>query len=204
MGKQTYIMKKVIVLLMLFVGSASAQLRDKNFHLGILFSGNSTGFTADPTIGEITPDFGYGASAFARLRFLMLYGELEIGYMEHKVIVAPVTSSSTVNSNYTLSGLDLTGLIGWRVFGIGSLGNLRLFTGLNYGNYTKISIESNGAQQNNGSVNKGNTGIVGGIGVDLWKIVLNMKYIYGLSNLTSEADHTINSQCTSISLGFKF
>jgi hypothetical protein len=197
-------MKKVIVLFVLMSGIASAQFRDKNLHFGILLSANSTAFKADPGIGEISSDRGYGASAFLRLKALIFFGEVEIGYMEHKVIVAPVLAGTTVNSNYSLSGLDLTGILGWRVIGIGSLGNFRLFAGLNYGNYSKVSIESNGAKQNDSSINTGNTSVVGGLGLDLWRIVFNAKYLYGVSNLSSIKDQTLQSRGINVSLGLKF
>ncbi len=197
-------MNKIIFVCLLFVSVASAQIREKNLHFGLLLSGNGTSFKADPAIGDISPDFGYGASAFIRVKASMVFAEVEIGYMQHKVIVAPKIAGTTVNSNYTLSGLDLTGLVGWRVVGIGSLGNFRLFAGINYGNYSKVSIESNGAQQNDSSINTGNTSVVGGLGLDLWRIVFNAKYLYGVSNLSSLKDQTLQSRGINISLGYKF
>ena len=197
-------MKKVLLLFVLLSAISQAQVFDKNVYFGLLFTTNGTVFKADPSIGTITPDFGYGGSAFLRLKKGAVFFEAEAGYLQHQVIVSPDIAGTPVKSNYSLAGADLTAMVGWRVIGIGKLGNFRVFAGFNYGNYSKVSIKNNGTQVNDASVNTGNSSIVGGLGVDLWKVVLNFKYIHGISDISNVADQKINSQCISASLGFKF
>ena len=197
-------MKKILLLFVLFAANSQAQVLDKNVYFGLLITGNGTQLNAGPSIGKITPDYGFGASAFLRLRKRFVYFEAEVGYAQHKIIVSPDIAGSTVISNYSLSGLDLSAMLGWRVVGIGKLGNFRIFTGINYGRYSDVSIESNSAQVNDSSIETSNTGVIGGLGVDLWKIVFNIKYIHGISNISNTKDQSTKSQYVSVSLGYKF
>lgn len=197
-------MKKILVLFVLATAIANAQLSDKNVYFGLFFSGNATLFNAEPKIGNISPDYGYGYGAFLRLRKKAIFAEFELGYSQHKIIVEPDIVGTTIKSNFALGGVDLSGMIGWRVVGIGRLGNFRIFTGYNYGHYSQVSIESNGSQVNDASINSGNSGIIVGTGVDLWKVVLNIKYVYGFSDLSNDKDQNLNSRYATVLLGFKF
>ena len=197
-------MKKILFLSLMYSITTKAQLLDKNVYFGLLGTGNATVFHADPSMGKISPDYGYGLGAFLRLRVRKIFTEFELGYSDHKVMVAPDIQGSTVSTNYSLSGLDLSAQLGWRVLGIGKLGNLRIFAGYNYCHYSEVTAKSNGAQKNNPSITVGNSGVVIGTGIDIWKIVLNVKYIYGISNLSNTSGQDLNSRSVGVSLGYKF
>lgn len=197
-------MKTICFFLIFCSTMLQSQIFEQKVYFGVLGTTNATFFDASPSIGSITPDLGYGVSAFLRLRKGSVYAEFEAGYASHKIIVSPNINGTTVNSNYSLAGADLNVSIGWRVVGIGRLGNFRLFTGFNYGNYSNVSIKSNGSQVNDSSVNSGNSGIIGGMGFDFWKVILNLKYVYGISDLNNTSNQIINSRYASVSLGYKF
>lgn len=197
-------MKTLFLLLVICMSSMQAQIFEQKVYFGLLATANSTYFDASPSIGSISPDLGYGFSAFLRLRKGSVYGEFEAGYSSHEINVSPDITGTQVSSRYSLAGADLSVLLGWRVVGIGRLGNFRLFTGYNYGNYSKVSIKSNGSQVNDSSIDSGNSGLVGGLGFDFWKIILNLKYVHGLSDISKISNQKINSQYASVSLGYKF
>ena len=196
--------KKILLLFVLISGTAQSQILDKKVNFGLLFNANGTSLVADPGIGKISPDLAFGGSAFLRIRARAIYMEAEVGFTSHHVLVKPDIAGTNIESGIQMSGLDLSAIFGWRVVGIGRLGNFRIFTGYNYVHYSRVSVESNSSQVNDASISTGNSGIIGGLGVDLWKIVFNVKYIHGISNISSEQDQTIKSQCVSLSLGYKF
>lgn len=174
------------------------------FTFGFAFTANATSLNAKPGIGTIEPKLGYGASAFARLKILFLYAELEAGYAGHNVNTSQKVNGSDFNYAYSLNGLDLSGILGWRVIGIGPLGNFRLFAGYNFNNYTSIQVKFNGSKVTDPSINTGNSGIIIGTGIDLWKIVFNVKYIIGITDLESSSANELKTNSAAVSLGFKF
>ncbi len=194
--------KLLLVLILAFTFSSDAQVKPVNF--GFLFNTNATSFNAEPRIGEINPQLGFGASAFARVKILILYAELEAGFAGHNVNVNETSSGLNFNYNYSLNGIDVSGILGWRVIGIGPLGNFRLFTGYNIGNFSKITVESNGSSVSNPSINTGNSSLLFGAGVDLWRIVFNLRYNIGTTDLSTLSTQKLKANSATISIGFRF
>lgn len=196
-------MKKNFFLLLLMT-ALTAVSQEKPFRFGFLLNTNATTLSADPEIGTIKPQLAFGGSAFARIKILFLYAELDAGFSSHEINVSNTVMGSTFNYNYSLNGLDLSGILGWRVIGIGKIGNFRLFTGYNINNYTKISVTSNGSSVTNPSINTGNSSLLVGTGVDIWRIVFNMKYNIGLTDLSSLSNQEMKASSFVVSLGIKF
>jgi len=195
---------KKLLLLLLFLSVFGLKAQLSPFSFGFLFTTNATSFNAKPGIGTISPQPAFGGSAFARLKILILYAELEAGYSSHKVNSSQTLSGSKFEYNYTLDGLDISGILGWRVIGIGPLGNFRIFAGYNFNNFTKITVESNGSVVTDPAINTGNSSFLVGTGVDLWRIVFNFKYNVGLTDLSSLNNQELKANSASISVGFRF
>ncbi len=196
-------MKRFLIVLFLFT-TFSGKTQLNPFTFGVLFTGNGTMLDAKPKYTSVEPQIGYGVTAFARLKILFLYAELEAGYAGHSVNTVQEVSGTKSSYGYSLKGLDLSGILGWRVIGIGKLGNFRLFTGYNFNNYTSIEVSSGGSQVKDPSINTGNSGIIFGTGVDIWKFILNVKYIMGITDLSSSNTQELKTNFAAVSIGFKF
>ena len=196
-------MKHILIAIALFVClSAKSQL--KPFSFGALVTGNTTSFRADPNIGSWEPKLGYGFSGFARLKIFILYAELEAGFSTHNFGSVQEIGGTNYTSNYKLSGIDVSGILGWRVIGIGPLGNFRLFAGYNLNHFSKITEEFNGNSVTNPSINNGNGSFLVGTGVDLWRVVFNLKYNIGLTDLSSLDAQTLKINSPTFSIGLRF
>ncbi len=191
-------------LLLLFTAALSIRAQVKPFSFGFLFTANATSFNAKPGIGEISPQLAYGGSAFARVKILILYAEMEAGFTGHKLNSTQTSAGLAYSSNYSFSGLDVSGILGWRVIGIGPLGNFRIFGGYNIANFSKITVETNGSSVTNPGINTGNGSFLLGTGVDLWRIVFNLKYNIGTSDLSTLSTQELKANFASISIGFRF
>lgn len=196
-------MKKLLPIVFLFAVTIS-QAQMKPFEFGFLFNTNATTFISEPSLGTAKPMFGMGASVFGRMKILFLYAELDAGYASHAVNVTQTASGLAFSSDYKLNGIDISGILGWRVIGIGPLGNFRLFAGYNINNFSKITVETNGTSVSNPSINTGNSSFVLGTGVDLWRIVFNLKYHIGTSDLSTLATQEIKAASFLASIGIKF
>lgn len=83
---------------------------------------------------------------------------------------------------------------------MGKLGNVRIFGGYNWKNYSDISANNN---LNPIAIEKNNSSILGGVGVDLWKLTLDYRYLAGVTDIDA-SDRSIKTAVSNISLGFKF
>ncbi len=195
---------KKISLLFLLLFTLQGLSQEKLFRFGFLLNTNVTTLSADPEIGTVKPQLAFGGSAFARVKILFLYAELDAGFSSKEMIVSNSVSGTKFEYDYSLNGLDLSGILGWRVIGIGKLGNFRLFTGFNLNNYTKVTVTSNGSSVTNPSINTGNNSFVLGTGVDIWRIVFNLKYNFGLTDISSLNNQEIKTTSFIVSMGIKF
>ncbi len=196
-------MKKSILFLLL-LASFYGNSQEKLFRFGFLLNGNITTLSADPEIGTVSPQLAFGGSAFARVKILFLYAELDAGFSSHEVNVSNTVMGSKYDYTYSLNGLDLSGILGWRVIGIGKMGNFRLFTGFNINNYTKITVTSNGSSVTDPSINTGNSAFLFGTGVDIWRIVFNLKYNIGITDINSLNTQKMKASSFVVSIGIKF
>ncbi|HQQ94927.1 MAG TPA: outer membrane beta-barrel protein [Bacteroidia bacterium] len=192
----------LICLLFLMACSSNAQLNP--FSFGPLITANSTSMKSDPNSGTFNPQIGYGFGAFARLKILFLYAEVDLDYMNRQCNNTLESGGSKAETTFNFGGLDATGILGWRVVGIGPLGNFRLFAGYNYNNFSKLDIKVNGSSVSTKNFSTTNAGLVLGTGVDLWRFVFNFKYTIGLSDLNTLSTQELKANTTSLALGFRF
>jgi len=152
----------------------------------------------------ITNDFsskssgtGIGVAGFARVNLLNFYGQGELGYAQSKFSVSQTGIGET---EYKLSGTDTSLLIGFKIVPLGKLGNVRIFAGYNWKNYSDIKANNS---LNYIAIKKNNSSILGGVGVDLWKLTLDYRYLAGVSDL-DPSGRNIKTGVSNISLGLKF
>lgn len=185
----------------------------KKFILAVLFCISANGFAQ---LIQFGPQFSYnitspisdyfsskssgtaiGAAGFVRVNLLLFYGQGELGYAQSKFSVAQTGVDET---EYKLSGTDATLLVGFKIIPLGKLGNVRVFAGYNWKNYSDIKANNS---LNYIAIEKNNSSILGGVGVDLWKLTLDYRYLAGVTDLDPSGGK-IKTAVSNISLGFKF
>lgn len=140
---------------------------------------------------------GIGAAGFVRVNLLLFYGQGEFGYAKSKFSVDAIGTGET---EYELSGTDATLLVGFKVVPLGKLGNVRIFAGYNWKNYSDIKANNN---LNTIALEKNNGSILGGVGVDLWRLTLDYRYLAGVTDI-DPSNRKLKTAASTISLGYKF
>lgn len=186
-------MKKFILATLLCISANGfAQL----IQFGPQFSYNSTSPRTDDFSSK-SSGTGYGVAGFARVNLLLFYGQAEFGYAKSEFSLSQTGIGET---EYKLSGTDATLLIGFKVVPLGKLGNVRIFAGYNWKSYSDIKANNS---LNYVAFEKNNSSILGGVGVDLWKLTLDYRYLAGVTDL-DPSGRSIKTGTSNISLGFKF
>ena len=152
----------------------------------------------------ITDDFsskssgtGFGAGGFVRVNLFLFYGQGELGYTESKFNLSQTGVGET---EYKLSGTDASLIIGFKILPLGKLGNLRIFAGYNWKSYSDISANNS---LNYVDIESNNSSVLGGVGVDLWRITVEYRYLAGISDIDS-SDRNLKTAASNFSVGFKF
>jgi hypothetical protein len=140
---------------------------------------------------------GMGVAGFARVNLLLFYGQGEFGYAKSKF---SISQTGLAETEYEVSGTDATLIVGFKIVPLGKLGNVRIFAGYNWKNYSDIKANNN---LNYIALEKNNSSILGGVGVDLWKLTLDYRYLAGVSDL-DPSGRSLKTSASNISLGFKF
>lgn len=128
---------------------------------------------------------------------MLFYGQGELGYTGSKFNISQAGIGET---EYKLSGTDASLIIGYKILPLGKLGNLRIFGGYNWKNYSKIKTNNS---LNNIDIESNNNSILGGVGVDLWKITVEYRYLAGVSDIDA-SDRNLKTNASNFSVGFKF
>jgi len=197
-------MRKFAVLILLLSVLRIQSQALKPFSWGPILSYNTSNAKAFPDFSSVSPDGGIGLGGFARLKILLLYAEVDVMYATHSFSGHQSISGNSYISSFDLNGFDLSGILGWRVFGIGRLGNFRLFTGYNYQAYSTAELTTNGMPQPTTNLSDSNGNLILGTGFDIWRIVLNVKYLHGFKDLNTLADQELKTRMLNFELGFKF
>ncbi|KQO21576.1 hypothetical protein ASF10_12545 [Flavobacterium sp. Leaf82] len=186
-------MKKFILVILLCISANGfAQL----IQFGPQVSYNITSPLSDDFSSK-SSGTGMGVAGFARVNLLLFYGQGEIGYAKSKFSIAQTGIAET---EYELSGTDATLIIGFKIVPLGKLGNVRIFAGYNWKSYSDIKANNN---LNYIAFEKNNSSILGGVGVDLWKLTLDYRYLAGVTDL-DPSGRNLKTAASNISLGFKF
>lgn len=185
----------------------------KKFFIAILLCISANGFAQLIQFGPqfsynitspITDDFsskssgtGYGVAGFARVNLMLFYGQGEFGYGKSKFSVSQTGIGET---EYELAGTDATLLVGFKIIPLGKLGNVRVFAGYNWKNYSDIKANNS---LNFIAIEKNNSSILGGVGVDLWKLTVDYRYLAGITDL-NPSGRKLKTGISNISVGYKF
>lgn len=140
---------------------------------------------------------GMGVAGFARVNLLLFYAQGEFGYAKSKFSVSQTGIGET---EYELGGTDATLLVGFKVIPLGKLGNIRIFAGYNWKNYSDISANNS---LNYIAIERNNSSILGGVGVDLWKLTVDYRYLAGVTDL-DPSGRSLKTAASNFSVGFKF
>jgi hypothetical protein len=186
-------MKKLFfAVLLCFSVNGFAQL----IQFGPQFSGNITSAISNDFVSKSSGnDIGYGG--FVRLNLALFYAQAEIGYTKSKFSVSETGVSET---QYELGGSDATLLAGIKIIPLGKLGNVRAFAGYNWKNYSDINTTND---FNTISLAHNNHSILAGVGVDIWRLTLDYRYIAGITDL-DPSERDLKTGVSNVSLGFKF
>lgn len=138
-----------------------------------------------------------GAAAFARLNLALFFAQGEFGYAQSKFSLSQTGAAQT---QYDLSGTDATLLAGVKILPLGKAGNVRIFAGYNWKNYSSIKTDNS---LNVISLERNNSSILGGVGLDVWRITFDYRYLAGLSDLDA-SDASLKTGISAFCVGFKF
>lgn len=164
--------------------------------IGPQFSSNITSVNAKNFSSDHT-NTGIGFAGFARVNLLLFYAQGEFGYAKSNF---SVYQNGIGETEFELAGTDASLIAGYKLLPLGKLGNVRLFVGYNWKNYSDIKTSNN---LNYIALEKNNHSILGGVGVDVWRFTLDVRYLAGLTDIDSSSGE-IKTGVTNISLGFKF
>jgi hypothetical protein len=152
---------------------------------------NTKNFSSDHT------NTGIGFAAFARVNLLLFYAQGEFGYAKSNF---SVYQNGIGETEFKLAGTDVSLIAGYKLVPLGKAGNVRLFAGYNWKNYSDTKSSNN---LNSIDLEKNNHSVLGGVGVDIWKLTFDVRYLAGLSDIDS-SNGEIKTGITNFSLGYKF
>ena len=174
------------------------------FTWGPIAGMSSTKLNTDIDLKDHVSGSGYNIGGFARLKVLFLYAEAEVTYGSKSVSVT--LGEDTTNSTivFRLNGVDASAILGMKLLGLGENANLRLFAGYNWNNYSDATFSVNGQELNVDNINSNNSSVLAGIGCDVWKLAVNLKYIHGLSDIASSSFTEAKTMVVNLSVAYKF
>ncbi|MBS7254529.1 porin family protein [Flavobacterium branchiicola] len=186
-------MKKFILAVLLCISvNGFAQL----IQVGPQFSTNITSVITDDFSSK-SSGTGVGFAGFVRVNLALFYAQGEFGYTESKFSVSQTGIGET---DYDLSGTDATLIAGIKIIPLGKLGNVRVFLGYNWKNYSSIDASNS---LNYIALERNNSSFLGGAGVDLWRFTIDYRYLAGVTDL-DPSGRSIKTGISNFSVGFKF
>lgn len=187
-------MKKTIItfVLMLLASSAFAQIPGISFgpKIALNFSKFSTNY--DEVEASMKPGFDLGL--FARFgNKLYLQPELTYSFQSSKI---KNIADEMANFSLKTSTLDVPVLIGYKLLDLGA-GNLRAFAGPNFSFVLGDNFDEFG---NAASFNVGGQA---GLGIDLLKLTIDVRYGYIFTNMADDSGVKVHNNALMVSLGWK-
>ena len=102
-----------------------------------------------------------------------------------------------------LNGIDVSLILGAKLISLGQPGNLRIFGGYSWNNYTDISYAIDGNKFDAGNVNNNNHSVIYGVGVDLSHLAFDLKFINGFVDLTNSGVNDVESRIVNLTVVYK-
>ncbi|WP_140936748.1 porin family protein [Sphingobacterium lumbrici] len=193
-------MKKLIltaIVCVLSVTYSQAQLLP-SFKLGVK---GALGFSTLHSEGKLfnsDTKTGYQLGVWGRVGIAGFHLQPEAYFSSKKVEIEGTDSDS---GKGTFNSLDVPILLGTRI-GLGPVG-FRIQAGPVFSFAQDGEIKYNNMANFN-DYKKNATGIIGGIGVDISKLTVDLRYEHGLTNLTSSSSQDQKIRLWSIGVGYSF
>lgn len=195
---------KLILLFLFLIGIKSKAGEIVPVTFGPFVSMTSTSLTAKPDFVNQLAGSGFNIGALVRLKLLFLYAQGEASFGSRSASATVNDMGLDSNVTFKLKGLDLSALVGLKLFSLGDYGNFRIFGGYNWNNYTDIFYSVNGNSLGTSNVNKNNHSVVGGFGIDLFKLTFDLKFINGFIDISKLTNISIRSRVVNLTVAYRF
>ncbi len=209
-------MKKIIIL-MTFVAIFSSVKAQLPLSLGLKVGFNSTKMATElKNVNDIKEEakMGYLAGVFLRINLPKIYIQPEVYYTkksgDYQSTNIPSFQNQTFTQKTILNSIDVPVLIGVKLLDL-KLFNLRLMTGpvASFLIGKDVNYEVNGIKIGSlpstdlGNYNDINWAIQAGAGIDVFNFTLDVRYEWGLNNISDAVDMNVKSKLLNVSLGMK-
>jgi hypothetical protein len=197
-------MKKLVLVLLVFLGSLSVYAQKNGFGLKGGLSSTQVNFEG----GQLVPkdaQMGYHLGVFARFGGIGFFVQPEVLFTQtsgqFRLELPPMSSTSPVQYEAKFNRLDVPVMAGFRLLKI-----IRVMAGPIASFNINSSLEQAGTTVQNIDFKKATLGYQTGVGVDLGNLTFEGKYEGGLSRFTENigsytADNRLNQWV--LSVGFK-
>jgi len=196
-------MKKLVLVLLVFLGSLTAYAQKNGFGLKGGLSSTQVNFEADQLVPS-DAQLGYHLGVFARFGGIGFFVQPEVLFTQtsgkFKLELPPVSSVSPVEYEAKFNRLDIPVMAGFRMLKI-----IRVMAGPIASFNIDSSLENAGKTVQNIDFKNATLGYQAGVGVDLGNISIEGKYEGGLSKFTENvgsytADNRVNQWVLSVGL----
>jgi hypothetical protein len=197
-------MKKLVLVLLVFLGSLTAHAQKNGFGLKGGLSSTQVNFEADQLVPS-NAQLGYHLGVFARFGGIGFFVQPEVLFTQtsgkFKLELPPASSTSPANYEAKFNRLDVPVMAGFRILKI-----IRVMAGPIASFNINSSLKEAGTTVQNIDFKKATFGYQTGVGVDLGNLTFEGKYEGGLSKFTENVgsyttDNRINQWV--LSIGFK-
>jgi hypothetical protein len=197
-------MKKLVLVLLVFLGSLTAHAQKNGFGLKGGLSSTQVNFEADQLVPS-DAQLGYHLGVFARFGGIGFFVQPEVLFTQtsgkFKLELPPASSTSPANYEAKFNRLDVPVMAGFRILKI-----IRVMAGPIASFNINSSLKEAGTTVQNIDFKKATFGYQTGVGVDLGNLTFEGKYEGGLSKFTENVgsyttDNRINQWV--LSVGFK-
>jgi hypothetical protein len=197
-------MKKLVLVLLVFLGSLSAYAQKNGFGLKGGLSSTQVNFEGDQLVPS-DAQLGYHLGVFARFGGIGFFVQPEVLFTQtsgkFKLELPPASSTSPANYEAKFNRLDVPVMAGFRLLKI-----IRVMAGPIASFNIDSSLKEAGTTVQNIDFKQATLGYQTGVGVDLGNLTFEGKYEGGLSRFTENvgsytADNRLNQWV--LSVGFK-
>lgn len=193
-------MKKLLLGLAAFflcVQASQAQLFP-SLKLGVKGALNFSSLKTDGQWLDSDAKAGFQLGVWGRVGAAGFHVQPELYYAQKKAGYDKEDGSA---GEATFKSLDLPVLLGTRI-GLGPIG-VRIQAGpvFSFAQDGKVSL---GTITDTESYKKSSTGIIGGIGADISKFTVDLRYEHGLNNISKDSNHKQRISMWSLGIGYAF
>jgi hypothetical protein len=173
------------------------------FTFGPIIGAGLTIPTTNISSSTIKPNGSFIGGAFARVSIKRVYIQPEVYYTNK---VADFTNNfsggNDVESKVKTGNVNINALLGVKLLKLTSLFNVRAFVGPSTSLIVAESIYTAGVKYSNTNLSKSSFNLQAGIGVDITKLTIDVRYEKGFTDISNGVDNLkINSVL--LTLGFK-